>query len=110
MVGQQRNQSTLCERHSFIEELFTVTERGILPAPVSPDYGRERASAFWHDKIRRDDAAFRTIIGDVIDSRVRSLLNTDLFDSERSFLIVIKVADEIAILAEQRGRADYHKT
>jgi hypothetical protein len=39
--------------------------------------------------------------GNVVDRRANAMLETNLFDAKRRFLIVIKVADEFDILSEQ---------
>src|SRR5260370_28069879 len=97
-VRQQRNDACLRHRNRFIEKLFAIAHRRVLPIPVTPDDRGEWPAAFWHDEICRHDAAFRTIVSNVVNSRICSWLHTDLFNSERRLSIVIEMANQIGIL------------
>src|SRR6266851_1298943 len=90
-VRQQRYDASLSQHHRFIKKLSAIAHRRVVPIPVSPDHGRERASAFRHDQVRGHDAAFRTAVSDVVNVSVFAMSDANLLYAERRFLIIVKV-------------------
>src|SRR5438067_7333156 len=99
IIWQERDQSALGQCYGLLKKFFAIAHGRVLPAPVSPNNRRERASALQHDQISRDDSAFGTIVSDVVNSCVRAMLHSDLLEVERRVSIVIEVAGEISFLS-----------
>src|SRR5437762_14164516 len=101
-IDQQRNHTSRRQRNRFIQKLSPISHGRVLPIPVAPNHRRERTSAFRHYEICGHDAAFWTVVSDVIDGCTCTPLHADPLDSKRRFLIVIKVTKEIGTLSEGR--------
>src|ERR1041385_8639892 len=99
MIRQQRDQSALGQRDSFIKKLFAISHRRVLPAPVSPNNRRERTAAFRHDQIGGDDSALGTIVSDVVNRGGRASLHADSLKVERRVSIVVEVAGGIGLFS-----------
>ena len=99
-IGQKRHHVHLRQRNRFIEKLFTIAHRRVLPIPMAPNHSRERPFSFRHDEISGHDTTFRTGISDVVDNRVLPLLRADLLHFDRCLLIVIKMTKHLGILRE----------
>src|SRR2546425_9130856 len=101
-VWKEGNYSRWRDGDRFIKKLFAIAHRRVLPVPVSPDDCGERASAFRHHEVGRNDAAFRAVVSDVGNRRAFTVLDADLFYAQRRFLIVFEMANEVWILGTRQ--------
>ncbi len=67
---------------------------------MSPDHSGERPLAAGHDQIGWNPSALGTGVRDVVDGDIAAVLDADLLQVERCFLVVVEVSQNVSVLRE----------